>query len=121
MRYPLFDSGIGLLVEKLKMINPTIKIEVTKADVGLGSDHPSKNPLARALKREFPDVTEVWVADRAIQLMVYGLYKPNLSIVFSHNDITTQMLKVLDTGQGQIVPFTTELTVQSIKQVGKWL
>ncbi len=104
------------------MINPTIKIQVTKADIGLGSDHPSRNPLARALKREFPDVTEVWVADRAIQLMVYGLYKPNLSIAFSHNDITTQMLKALDSGHGQqLVPFTTELTIQSIKQVGQWL
>ena len=101
------------------MLPTTLKIQITKTDLENAVDHPSKNAIARAIKRQHPYLTEVWVAG-SIQLFVYGVGKPSLAVNFLHNPSTTKVLS--DTSSGsKIYPLTTTVELLSIKQLGKWV
>lgn len=96
------------------MLPSTYYLKVTAADLENLSDHPARDPIAKAIKRDCPYLREVWVADQGIYLQNYGIGVKSASITLDHDDATRAFLKALEAGQ-PVKPFRTMLKVRSIK------
>lgn len=101
------------------MLPTTYYLKVTAADLENPSDHPARDPIARAIKRDCSYLREVWVADQGIYLQNYGIGVKATMIVLDHDAQTTAFLKDLAAAK-PVKPFRTVLTVRKIQPSYSW-
>ena len=92
------------------IFNTEVTVRITKEDIEGSSDSAHRNALSVAIRRLYPYLREVLVADRGIYWQNYGVGVKPTCMVFDHNPATLRILENNGCSPGKIT-----LTLRAIR------